>query len=283
MRALFNRHAAAMLAMIFFKYTPLMEDFDTITAAAVDAAIAAEHRGAENKARDQYRRPREVLEFMGFRSDMTVLEIWPGGGWYTQILATALKDDGKLYTAQYDANGPFGFQREFFGKFLVMMSETPDIYRNVTITTMDLPYQMEVAPRESLDMAVTFRNVHNWVEPFFAGGNYPILPFTAMFDALKPGGILGVVDHRWPDPATEDPHSMNGYVSSERTIALAEKAGFKFVGESDVLRNPKDTRDHPNGVWTLPPSWALEDKDREKYAAIGESDRFVLRFEKPSE
>ncbi len=282
MNVLFNRQTAALLALFFF-LDPVLAGFDAKTAAAVDAAIVGEHRGAEAKARDQYRHPREVLDFMGFRSDMTLLEIWPGDGWYTQVLAHALKDEGKLYAAQYDANGPFAFQREMFGKFLVMLGENPDIYHNVTVTYMDLPYQLDLAPKASLDMAVTFRNTHNWVESFFGGGKYAVLPFAAMYDALRPGGILGVVDHRWPDTATEDPMSMNGYISVERTINLAEQAGFKFVGESDILRNPKDTRDHPNGVWTLPPTWALGDKHRDKYAAIGESDRFVLKFEKPSE
>ncbi len=271
-----------LLLTLLLSTTTTFAKFDAKTAAAVDAAIAGEHRGAEDKARDKYRLPRQTLEFFGFRSDMTVLEIWPGGGWYTQILADALSADGKLYAAQYDVNGPFGFQRSLFGKFLSMLAATPKIYRDVTVTFLDLPYQLEVAPPASIDMALTFRSVHNWVERPFGGGKFAVLPFSAMYDSLKPGGVLGVVDHRWPDPETEDPLSMNGYVSKERTIKLAETAGFELIGESNILRNPKDTRDHPSGVWTLPPSFALGEKDREKYEAIGESDRFVLKFKKPA-
>jgi predicted methyltransferase len=282
MTTLVYRQAALVLTLMVFVAGPVLAAFDAKTAAAVDAAISAEHRSTENKARDQYRHPEETLEFLGFRSDMTVLEIWPGGGWYTQILASAVKDEGKLYAVQYDVNGPFGFQRRLFGEFLSMFAETPDIYGNVTITFMDLPYQLDVAPNEIADMAVTFRSVHNWVETFFGGGKFAVLPFQAMYDALKPGGILGVVDHHWPDPATEDPTSQNGYISKERTIELAEAAGFRFVGESDILRNPKDTRDHPMGVWSLPPSLAGDEQDKEKYLAIGESDRFLLKFEKPA-
>ena len=199
MTTLVYRRAAPVLALILFAAGPALADFDAKTAAAVDAAIAGGHRGTEAKARDKYRRPKETLEFLGFRSDMTVLEIWPGGGWYTQILAAALNDEGKLYAAQYDVNGPFGFQREFFGKFLSMLAETPKIYRDVTVTFMDLPYQLEVAPHATADMAVTFRSVHNWVEEPFGGGKFAVLPFKAMYDALKPGGILGVVDHHWPE------------------------------------------------------------------------------------
>ncbi len=283
MTTLVYRQVVPVLALILWVAGPAFAAFDSKTAAAVDDAISGEHRSAENKARDLYRHPREALEFLGFRSDMTVLEIWPGSGWYTQILASALKDEGKLYTAQYDVNAPFGFQRRLFGEFLSMFGETPKMYRNVTVTFMDLPYQLDIAPAESADMVVTFRSVHNWVETYFGGGKFALLPFQASYDALKPGGILGVVDHHWPDPATEDPISENGYVSKERTIELAEAAGFRFVSESDILRNPKDTRDHVNGVWSLPPSLAGGDEDKDMYLAIGESDRFLLRFEKPAE
>lgn len=132
-------------------------------------------------------------------------------------------------------------------------------------------------------MVLTFRNVHNWVMELFGGGAYAHIGFKAMYDALKPGGILGIVDHSWPDPATEDPVSRNGYISEQRTIEMAEAAGFKLVARSDLLRNPKDTKDYPRGVWSLPPVLAMGDEDREKYVAIGESDRFLLKFMKPVE
>jgi predicted methyltransferase len=263
--------------------SPAYPAFDATTEAAVDAAINGDHRSAENKARDQYRKPRETLEFLGFRSDMHVLEIWPGAGWYTQILAPALRDRGRLYAAHINPNDPYGFQRRGFGTFMKMLGDTPDLYRSVVVTQLSLPYHLEVAPAESVDMVVTFRNVHNWFMKLFGAGKYAVLPFQAMYDALKPGGTLGIVDHRWPDPTTEDPLAANGYVSKERTIQMAESVGFRLVAESDILRNPRDTRDYERGVWTLPPNYAMGDKDREKYAAIGESDRFLLKFVKPAE
>ncbi len=257
--------------------------FDAATEAAVDAAISGDHRPAEDKARDVYRKPKEVLDFLGFRSDMTVVEIWPGGGWYTKILAPALKDQGTFYAAQYSVNPQFGYQRRYFGTFLTMLGEMPKLYRQVIVTHLSLPYQLEIAPHGSADMVVTFRNVHNWVGRNYGGGRFADVAFNAVFDALKPGGVFGIVDHRWPDPDTEDPEHASGYISKELTIALAESAGFELVDESDMLANPKDTHDHPQGVWTLPPTLALGDTDRDKYLAIGESDRFLLKFRKPAE
>ena len=260
-----------------------VQALDATTSAALDAAITGDHRTAEDKARDVYRKPKEVLDFLGFRSDMTVVEIWPGGGWYSKILAPALRERGLFYAAQYSVNPAYGYQRRYFGAFLTMLGQTPDLYRDVRVTHLSLPYQLEIAPAGSADMVVTFRNVHNWVGRGYASGRYAGVAFTAMYDALKPGGVLGIVDHRWPDPDTEDPDHGNGYISKELTISLAEAAGFKLVGESDILANPKDTHDHPRGVWTLPPTLALGDEDRDKYIAIGESDRFLLKFEKPAE
>ncbi len=254
---------------------------DARTERALDAAIGGAHRSEENRARDRYRHPKETLEFFGFRSDMTVVEIWPGGGWYTEILAPALQDDGRLYAAQYSVNPPFGYQRRYFGAFLTKLGTTPDVYRDVVITHLGPPYELEIAPHESADLVVTFRNVHNWFTPGY-GKHAAALGFTAMFDALKPGGVLGIVDHRWPDPSTEDPEARNGYISEERTIAHAEAAGFEFAGRSELNRNPRDTHEHPRGVWTLPPSLALGDERRDHYLEIGESDRFTLKFVKPA-
>ena len=254
---------------------------DRAASAALDAAIAGPHRSAENRARDRYRNPRETLSFFGFRPDMTVVEIWPGGGWYTEILAPALRGKGKLYAAQYSPNPEFAYQRRYFGAFLTMLGSQPDVYSEVTVTHLGFPYELEVAPRESADLVVTFRNVHNWFGEGY-GPEDARLGFIAMFDALKPGGVLGIVDHRWPDPATEDPSAGNGYISEERTIEYAEAAGFEFAGRSDINRNPRDTHDHPEGVWTLPPSLALGDRDRQRYLEIGESDRYTLKFVKPA-
>ena len=257
--------------------------YDRSTAKAVKAALAGEHRSAEHKARDAARKPYEVLEFFGLREDMTVVEIWPGSGWYTEILAPVLKNKGQLYAAPFSPNAPYGFARRGLGAYLSMLGSAPDLYRNVTLTYLYPPYDMQPAPRGSADMVLTFRNVHNFYMKLFGGGRYSDMYYDAMFDALKPGGILGVVDHRWPDPATEDPVAANGYVSIERTVADAEAAGFKLVEQSGMLANPRDDHEHPRGVWTLPPSYAAGDEDREVYSAIGESDRFVLKFIKPAD
>ena len=256
-------------------------ELDTATSAALDAAIAGDHRSAENKARDAYRHPKKTLAFFGFRSDMTVVEIWPGGGWYTEILAPALKDSGKLYAAQYTVNPTYGYQRRYFGAFLTKLGENPNLFRDVEITALDFPYELNIAPAGSADMVLTFRNAHNWVNPGYGTHAAP-LAFKVMFDVLKPGGILGIVDHRWPDPATEDPNAEDGYISEERIIALAKAAGFELEARSDMNRNTKDDHEHPQGVWTLPPSLSLGDEDRDQYLAIGESDRMTLKFVKPA-
>jgi len=271
---------AAMSALPVSPSRAAHHELDAATSTALDAAIAGEHRSAENKARDAFRRPKETLAFFGFRSDMTVVEIWPGGGWYTEILAPALKGSGKLYAAQYTVNPKYGYQRRYFGAFLSKLGETPKLFRDVEITALDFPYELSIAPAASADMVLTFRNAHNWVNPGYGEQAAP-LAFKVMFDVLKPGGVLGIVDHRWPDPATEDPNADNGYVSEDRIIALATAAGFELAARSDMNRNSKDDHEHPEGVWTLPPSLALGDEDREQYLAIGESDRMTLKFVKP--
>jgi predicted methyltransferase len=255
---------------------------DSDTRSLVEAAMAGEHRSAVNRARDEYRKPLETLEFLGLDAGMTVVEIWPGGGWYSEILAPVLQEKGRFYAAQYDLNGPFGYQRRGLGAFLSKAGAAPDIYRDMVITEFEVPYKLDIAPRGSVDMILTFRNVHNLVMEYNGGGRWADLTFQVMFDTLKPGGILGVVDHEWDDVENEDPLSANGYISRARTIAFAEKAGFELAGESEILHNPRDTKDHPAGVWTLPPSYAKGDEDRAKYEAIGESDRFLLKFVKPA-
>lgn len=274
--------AVALLAL-GLGATPAHAAFDAATAKAVDAALAGDHRSAENKARDVYRKPREVLEFVGLRRDMTVVEMSPGAGWYTEILGPVLADQGRLYAAQFALNDVPTYQRRLLGSFLTKLAATPDLYKSTVITHFAPPYALEVAPRGSADLVLTFRNLHNWAAENEAGVSWSNVAFKAMYDALKPGGTLGIVDHRWPDPKTENPADRNGYISEERTIRLAEAAGFRFAARSEVLRNPKDTHDHPRGVWTLPPSLALGEQDRDRYLAIGESDRYLLTFTKPTE
>jgi len=252
------------------------------SAAAIDAALAGSHRSGANKARDRYRHPKETLAFFGLRPEMTVVEIWPGGGWYTEVLAPVLHERGKLYVAQYGSKPPFPYQQREMDTLAAKLRANPDLYRAVTPTALNFfTNELTIAPPGSVDLVLTFRNVHNWFEEGYGPPNAAQLAFKAMFTALKPGGMLGVVDHRWPDPVTEDPGAKNGYISEKRVIELAEGAGFELAGRSDINRNLLDTHDYPEGVWTLPPDLALGERDRDKYLAIGESDRFTLKFVKP--
>lgn len=266
------------LSLSLLPITPMASE----PANAIQKAVDGEHRSADNRARDKYRHPGETLEFFGLRPDMTVVEMWPGSGWYTQILAPIVAAEGRLYTAQYSANPRAGYQRRYYGAFLTMLGNNADIYRDVAVTTFYPPYQLEIAPPGSADMVLTFRNLHNWIGDQRKDGVSATLAFKAMYDALKPGGILGITDHRWPEDASDADPFNTGYMKASEAIALAEAAGFKLVARSEVNANPRDTHDYEEGVWTLPPSLALGEKDREKYLAIGESDRFTLKFVKPA-
>ncbi len=274
--------AAAGLLCLALQTGTAAAALDPSTAKALDQAIASSHRSDDNKARDVHRKPREVLDFVGLRQDMTVVEMSPGGGWYTEILGPVLAEKGRLYAAHFPLNGGPGYQRRLLGSFLSKLAANPELYASTQITQFSPPYALDVAPRESADLVLTFRNIHNWAAENEAGLSWGNVAFQAMYDALKPGGVLGVVDHRWPDAKNEDPKLRSGYISEARTIRLAESVGFKLEGRSEVLRNSKDTHDHPRGVWTLPPSLALGEQDREKYLKIGESDRFLLKFVKPA-
>ena len=235
-------------------------------------AIAGEHRSAENKARDQYRNPKETLEFLGFKPTMTVVEITPGGGWYTEILAPALKGTGKLIGAHYPDTGEDNYYSNSRKKLEKKLASN-DVYSEVTLSNFVPKKASELAPAGTADMVLTFRNLHNWGEE----GVQQV--FIDAFKALKPDGILGVVEHRLPKGVAAN--DMNrGYVSVETTIAQAKAAGFDFAGSSEVNANAKDKASYEKGVWTLPPVLALGDKDKEKYLAIGESDRMTLKFVK---
>ena len=293
-----SRLAALGASLLALAFAELAVQGQQGAAAVIDAAIAGEHRSAANKARDRYRHPKETLQFFGLRPDMTVVEIWPGGGWYTEILAPVLREQGKLYAAQYGSKPPFPYQTREMESFRAKLASAPALYDRVVITALGFPTAMDggraanagsdlrpdelaIAPPGSVDLVVTFRNVHNWFQEGYGPPNAADLALEAIFTALKPGGVLGVVDHRWPDPTTEDPTARNGYISERRVVELAENAGFELAGGSAINNNPLDTHDHPEGVWTLPPDLALGERDRDKYLAIGESDRFTLKFIKP--
>ena len=273
--------AGVLAASALFASAHVAAQAQAGASAALDAAIAGAHRSPANTARDRYRHPRETLEFFGLRPDMTVVEIWPGPGWYTEILAPLLHERGKLYAAHYGSRQSFAYQGRELEGFSAKVASTPSIYGRVMVTRFGFPDELEIAPAASADLVVTFRNVHNWFQEGYGPPNAADLAFGAIFAALKPGGVLGVVDHRWPDPATEDRAARNGYISEQRVIEHAEAAGFELAGRSEVNRNPLDRHDHPEGVWTLPPDLALGARARDKYVAIGESDRFTLKFVTP--
>ncbi len=241
----------------------------------IEKAVAAEHRAAKNKARDIYRHPAETLSFFGLQPEMKVLEILPGRGWYTEILAPAMKDKGQLTVASFGANHPNDYLRGVHNDFIKILDSNPDVYGKVKrVVFEDKGYLKEVADG-SQDMVVTFRNTHNWIR---YGGVEEA--YRAFHRVLKKGGVLGVVQHRANKGADAKESAEKGYVPESYLIKLAEDMGFELVAKSEVNANPKDTKDHPEGVWTLPPSYRLKDVDKEKYTAIGESDRMTLRFVK---
>ncbi len=234
-------------------------------------AINGEHRSAINKARDQYRHPQQTLEFFGFKPDMTVVEITPGGGWYTEILAPALKGTGKLYGAHYPDTGDDSYysnSRRNLEKKLA--SDT--IFSEVILTDFTPKQPSELAPAGSADLVLTFRNLHNWGEEGMAQ------VFKDAYQALKKGGVLGVVEHRMPTTQSWQENMRSGYVPQVLAVKYAEAAGFKLVATSEINANPKDNANHPKGVWTLPPVLRLGEQDKAKYLAIGESDRMTLKF-----
>jgi predicted methyltransferase len=244
--------------------------------AALRQLAEGPHRAAGHAARNIYRHPVETLMFFGLRPDMTVVEIAPGGaGWYTEILAPYLRESGCYYAAGYDPVSGEEYYRRNARALQDKLSERPDLYGHTILTVFAPPAKTDIAPPDSADLVVTFRNVHNWM-----GDDAADAAFASFYRALKPGGILGVVEHRGDPDRPQDPKAESGYVREDVVIALAEKAGFRLDARSEINANPKDRRDHPEGVWTLPPSYELGDKDREKYAAIGESDRMTLRFKK---
>jgi predicted methyltransferase len=235
---------------------------------------AAPHRSPGNVVRDPYRHPVQTLAFFGVRPDSTVVEILPGsGGYYMEILAPYLKERGRYIAANRDESAT-PFYLADHQKLLARLKAEPALYEKVVVTPFNAD-RHEIAAPGSVDLVLTFRNLHNWVERGEIEGS-----LRAFHRALKPGGVLGVVDHRGRTDQSQAAQMKSGYVRQDFAIALIEKAGFKLAGASEINANPRDTKDHPEGVWTLPPTYRLKDIDRAKYAAIGESDRFTLKFVK---
>jgi predicted methyltransferase len=233
--------------------------------ARLRTAIAGSHRSSTNVARDPWRHPYETLTFFGIKPTMTVVELMPEGGWYTEILAPYLRQDGKLISAGLISR--------------TLLESNPTVYDKVVRGAFNPSKAIyNFAPPNSVDMVLTFRNVHNFVE---LGDDKVQEMFKALYTSLKPGGVLGVTDHRLPESMPQDATATSGYVHESYVIKMAESAGFKLAGKSEINANPKDKADHKGGVWALPPTLTNAALDRDKYQAIGESDRMTLKFMKP--
>lgn len=242
----------------------------------IDKVMVGEHRALANKARDKYRHPKETLLFFGLRPEMTVVEISPSRGWYTEILAPVLRDAGQYYAAvaAVTEKTPDAMKKND-ADYRAMLAAAPDLFGKVKLSVLT-PGALQVAPPGSADMVLTFRNVHNWAKAGTADAM-----FKAFFDALKSGGTLGVVEHRAKPDTSFEKQIETGYMSEAYVVEIAQKAGFRLVNKSEINSNPKDTKDYPGGVWTLPPTLRYGDQDRDKYLAIGESDRMTLKFTRP--
>lgn len=268
-----NRLVSIGLAMagLAMPAAPLLAQHDAhaghqMAADPIAAAVAAPTRKPANVARDAYRHPAETLAFFGVTPSQTIVEYSPSGGWYTEILAPLVRGHGTFYALQ-----PTGGYLERYQAFLA----SNPVYDQVKLVAY--PESLASIPGDSVDTVLTFRNVHNMVM-----GGKAADTFKAFFAMLKPGGTLGIVDHRLPESRDTALEKTSGYLKVSTVRKLAEDAGFEYVGASEVNANPKDTADWPKGVWTLPPTLTLKDVDQAKYLAIGESDRMTLRFRKPT-
>ena len=268
-------HALLRLALAMACLAPAVAEVDRT---ALDAIATGAHRSEGNQARNVYRNPIETLAFFEVAPDMTVVEVWPGRGWYTEVLAPYLRDTGTLYAAAFtlSASDTLDYRRRIQAAYEAQLKAQPDQYDQVSITELGAPNAWTAAPAGTADRVLTFRNVHNWMK-----GGFDQAMFRAFYAALKPGGVLGVVEHRARPGTAKAEMIESGYVTEMYVIELAARAGFELVGSSEVNANKADDRDHPEGVWTLPPALRLGDDQRERYLAIGESDRMTLKFKKP--
>jgi predicted methyltransferase len=262
MKIIFNK----IILMILISSIPNLSAHD------LQSAVNSEDRDLKNAARDSSRHPIETLSFFEIESDMTIIELSPGGGWYTEILANFLHEPGNLIAAHFDPNSERAYFKRSRANFEKKMGANP-MFDNVQMSAIN----SSLAKPNSADAVLTFRNLHNWL------GAEMDLIFSNSYKALKPGGIFGVVEHRAKPGTSMDVMKKSGYVTEEHAIEIARKHGFELVAKSEINANPKDTKNYSGGVWTLPPNLRLKDVDREKYLEIGESDRMTLLFKKPLE
>ncbi len=253
---------------------------DPATAGALDAALTGSVRSDDERSRDAFRNPKAALGFYGLKSDMTVIEVSPGGGWWTDILAPTLRERGKLVVGvNTNINGP---ARRNLGALLTRFAEKPDVFDKVEITNYAPAQGGKLGPDNSADMVLVFRHMHGLI-----GASLAPQALKIYYDVLKPGGVLAVEQHRWPQGAPYPAKSAdwgydnNGYISEADIAVLAKTAGFELAARSEINANPKDTRDHKHGVWSLPPTLRGGETDKARLLAIGESDRMTLRFVKP--
>ena len=244
---------------------------------SLQEAVDAPSRRPQNRGRDMHRNPQETLSFFGIEPDMTVVEIWPGGGWYTEILAPYLAAEGTFYAAHFPADTESEYFRTALGNYHEMLN-TSNVYANVQVTEFDPKNLKSLAPEGSADMVLTFRNLHNWYMSDSDEGLDRAM--QAFFEVLRPGGVLGVVDHRLPEDRADEDANESGYIKQSWVVAAAERAGFELEDESDINANANDTADHEGGVWALPPTLSGGNEDS-TLIDIGESDRFTLKFRKP--
>lgn len=258
--------------------TAMLALSSTAVADELEAAVAGDARGEQSRERDSYRNPLETLKFFGIRRDMTVVEIWPGGGWYTEILAPYLRQEGRLYAAHYPEDVETDYRQRSRRQFEQKLAAEPEHYSEVRLVDFDPGRGILDVPQNSADRILTFRNVHSWLR-----GDSEQQAFELFYHVLKPGGILGLVQHSSRledmDRATM---AETGYLDEDFVVALARNAGFELVASSDINANPRDTTSHEAGVWTLPPTLRLGDEMRVYYESVGESNRMTLKFRKPT-
>lgn len=247
--------------------------------ASLKQIIAADHRTPAFVERDRYRHPLQTLEFCGVQADQTVVEVWPGAGWYTEILAPFLRDRGQYIAAGFVVSGVAdvpAWRSRMMSDYQAKLAAQPQLYDRVRLTEAGLPDRWTLAEPGTVDRVLTFRNVHNWL-----AADYAPQMFSAFQKALKPGGSLCVIEHRARPGTSLEDMKKSGYVTEALVFDLARSAGLLLDVRSDINANPRDHTEHPEGVWTLPPTLRLGEKNRAKYLDIGESDRMTLRFIRP--